>query len=62
MTEEQVVFNKGDRVKINAPKETCHGRIGVVDVYAASGKIIYVTTQTGRMWVYPWEITLHKEK
>lgn len=60
--EEQVVFNKGDRVKINTPKETCHGRIGVVDEYAIAGKIIYVTTQTGRVWVYPWEIALYKER
>jgi len=61
-TEEQAVFAIGDRVKINAPKETCHGRIGVVDYQTASGRIIYVTTQTGRVWVYPWEIAIHKER
>jgi hypothetical protein len=61
MTEDGT-FEKGDRVKINAPKETCHGRIGVVDVYTESGKLIYVTTPTGRVWVYPWEIALHKER
>lgn len=55
-------FEKGDRVKIDTPKEMCHGRIGVVDEYTESDKLIYVTTQTGRVWVYPWEITLHKER
>lgn len=59
---ENGAFEKGDRVKIDAPKEACHGRVGVVDNYTESGKLIYVTTPTGRVWVYPWEIALHKER
>ena len=55
-------FEKGDRVKIDTPKEMCHGRIGVVDEYMESGTMLYVTTPTGRVWVYPWEITLYKER
>jgi hypothetical protein len=64
MSEEvtEPVFEKGDRVKINAPKELCHGRTGKVDHYTESGKLIYVDTPTGRVWVYPWEIALHKER
>jgi hypothetical protein len=64
MTEEatEPVYKKGDRVKINTPKEACHGRVGKVSHYTESGKIIYVETQTGMVWVYPWEISLHKEQ
>ena len=61
MTEDGT-FEKGDRVKISAPKETCHGRIGKVSHYTKSGKIVYVETPTGLVWVYPEEITIHKER
>lgn len=55
-------FEKGDRVKIDSPKEIIHNRIAVVDNYTESDKLVYVTTPTGRVWVYPWEISLHKER
>jgi len=56
------VFEKGDRVKIDTPKETCHGRVGKVSHYTESGKLVYVETPTGLVWVYPWEISHHKER